>query len=42
MDNEVLPYVNEWDEQGFFPDELHRKAYQAGIYGAAWPAEHGG
>ena len=42
VDNELLPYVHEWDEKGAFPDELHRKAYAAGIYGAAWPAEHGG
>jgi len=42
VNKELLPFVSEWDENGSFPDELHRKAYAAGIYGAAWPAEHGG
>ena len=42
MDTEIAPFIHEWDEAGDFPKELHEKAYNAGIYGAAWPKEYGG
>ena len=42
VDAELIPHVDAWDEAGAFPEELHRKAYAAGIYAAAWPVEHGG
>jgi alkylation response protein AidB-like acyl-CoA dehydrogenase len=32
----------EWDETGTYPKELHQKAYDAGLYGAMWPAAYGG
>lgn len=34
----VVPYVNEWDEQGKLPyDELYRKMGEAGILAAQCP-----
>jgi acyl-CoA dehydrogenase len=37
----VMPYVDQWDEEGTYPDGICQKAYAAGIYGI-WPAEYGG
>jgi len=43
VEEELLPHVEEWDEAGDIPaEELRRKAYAAGIYGATWPREFGG
>ena len=42
VDDKVIPFVDEWDEAGDVPESLRREAYAAGIYGATWPAEHGG
>ena len=39
---EILPYVHKWDEQEKYPPSLRKKAYDAGIYGALWPAKYGG
>jgi len=38
----MLPYVDDWEEAGGFPKDLHRRAYQAGVYGAFWPEKYGG
>jgi alkylation response protein AidB-like acyl-CoA dehydrogenase len=37
IDTHVLPYVDQWDEEGTYPPELHKMAYECGIYGAIWP-----
>ncbi|CAE7233040.1 AFT10-1, partial [Symbiodinium pilosum] len=42
VENEVLPFVDEWEEAGAFPKDLHRRAYEAGVYGAFWPEKYGG
>jgi len=43
VERELLPHVDEWDEAGDLPvEELRRKAYEAGLYGAIWPRELGG
>lgn len=42
VDTELAPYCHEWDEAGTYPKELHKKAYDAGLYGAMWPAAYGG
>lgn len=42
VDDELMPFVDEWDENKDYPIELHKKAYNAGIYGAVWPKEYGG
>lgn len=39
---EVLPYINEWEEQGQFPKELYKKAGDLGILGIGYPEELGG
>jgi alkylation response protein AidB-like acyl-CoA dehydrogenase len=42
VDKEVAPFVHEWDESGTYPRELHRKAYEAGVYGSSFPHALGG
>jgi len=42
VDTELMPYVDEWEEKGTFPKELHQSAYKAGVYGAFWPKKLGG
>merc|ERR1719203_589680 len=37
-----MPYVDEWEEEGTFPNELHEKGYKAGMSGAFWPKQYGG
>lgn len=40
--NEITPYVNEWDEAGAFPLELHKKAAALGIMGNGFDEAYGG
>jgi len=42
VDNEIEPYVADWDEAGEFPRELYRRAADAGILGLGFPEEYGG
>merc|ERR1712166_1346748 len=42
VDKEMMPFVDEWDLSGTYPPELHKKAYDAGLYGSMWPKEYGG
>lgn len=43
VEREITPYVDEWDEAGDLPNqELMRKLYAAGIYGAMSPPAYGG
>lgn len=42
MDEEVIPNVDQWEEEGGFPKSLHETCYQAGMYGAFWPEKYGG
>lgn len=39
---EIAPYVEEWEEKGEFPDELYKKAGDAGLLGLGYPEELGG
>lgn len=41
-EKEIAPYVDEWEEARFFPNELFKKAGDLGILGAHFPEEHGG
>ena len=41
-EKEIQPYVDEWEKEGCFPNEVFRKAGQLGIHGAHYPEEHGG
>lgn len=39
---EILPFVDEWEESGSFPVDLYRKAGQAGLLGINYPEQYGG
>lgn len=39
---EIAPNVNDWDEAGAFPRELHQKAAAAGLIGLGFPERYGG
>ena len=41
-EREVLPHVDEWEQSGMLPRELHRKAGDAGLLGAGLPEAVGG
>ena len=41
-EREVLPHVDEWEQAGMLPRELHRKAGEAGLLGAGLPEAVGG
>lgn len=41
-ENEIAPFVMEWEEAGEFPRELYLKAAKAGLLGPAIPEEYGG
>lgn len=38
----IAPFAAEWEEAELFPRELYREAAEAGVLGAAYPAEYGG
>lgn len=42
LDQEVVPHVDEWDEQGFLPDDLWPKAAGIGLLGLGYPEQYGG
>jgi len=42
IEREIKPFVEEWEEQNWFPKELHRKAGEAGILGIRYPEAYGG
>lgn len=42
VEHELAPHVDEWDEAGAFPRELHGKAAAVGLLGLGYPDEVGG
>ncbi len=42
VDKEIAPHINEWDEAGAFPRDLHQKAAGIGLLGLGYPEEYGG
>jgi acyl-CoA dehydrogenase len=42
VDKEILPYVDEWEENGEFPRDLYKKAGEVGILGTGYPEDCGG
>lgn len=42
VDQEIKPFISEWEENGGFPRELYEKAGQAGILGIGHPEKWGG
>jgi acyl-CoA dehydrogenase len=41
-EREILPHADEWERSGELPRDLHRKAGDAGLLGAAYPEAVGG
>ncbi|MCA9664897.1 MAG: acyl-CoA dehydrogenase family protein [Myxococcales bacterium] len=41
-EKELLPNVDQWEEDELFPDEVFKRAGELGILGAHYPEEHGG
>ena len=42
VSREIIPHVDEWEEAGELPRELHKKAAEAGLLGLGYPQEYGG
>ncbi len=42
VDAEIMPFINDWDEAGAFPDELYEKAADIGLLQLNYPEEYGG
>ena len=42
FDREVIPYAEEWDEEGYIPEILWPKAAEVGILGLGYPEKYGG
>ena len=42
MEQEVNPYIDEWEEQNTFPRELYKKAGDAGFFGLGYDEKFGG
>jgi acyl-CoA dehydrogenase len=42
VERELVPNINEWEEAGAFPRELHHKAGELGLLGMGFPAAYGG
>lgn len=42
IEKEIMPFAEQWDEDGAIPDELWPKAGEAGVLGAGYPEEYGG
>ena len=42
VENEVAPFVDEWEEAGEFPRDLYRKAADIGILAVGYPEVYGG
>ncbi len=42
IDQEIMPYADDWDEAGKMPDELWPKAGSMGLLGLGYPEQYGG
>ncbi|MSO37663.1 MAG: acyl-CoA dehydrogenase [Acidimicrobiia bacterium] len=42
VDTELRPFVDEWEEAGFFPDEVFRRSGELGFLGLHYPETWGG
>jgi acyl-CoA dehydrogenase len=42
VEKEVAPFVNDWDEEGEFPRDLHKKAAAVGLIGLGFDEAYGG
>lgn len=41
-ENEIVPHLSQWEDDGFVPRELHEKAAAAGLLGIGYPEAVGG
>ncbi|MGB2948210.1 MAG: acyl-CoA dehydrogenase family protein [Rhodococcus sp. (in: high G+C Gram-positive bacteria)] len=42
VEQDILPYLNQWESDGEIPRELHKKAAALGLLGAGFPEDVGG
>lgn len=42
IEKEIMPFADDWDEDGHIPDELWPKAGELGLLGLGYPEEFGG
>lgn len=42
VEQDIVPYLNQWENDGEIPRELHKKAAALGLIGAGFPEEVGG
>lgn len=42
VEKEMMPYADEWDEAGGFPEELYKKASEFGLLRMGYPEQYGG
>mmetsp|Transcript_9892 Transcript_9892/g.13334 ORF Transcript_9892/g.13334 Transcript_9892/m.13334 type:complete len:416 (-) Transcript_9892:51-1298(-) len=42
LEANVAPHLEQWEMDRSYPPSLHKELYQAGIFGATFPAEYGG
>lgn len=42
VDREIMPYINEWDRQGSFPDKIYQDLAELGLMGVCIPESYGG
>ncbi len=42
VEREIAPHIDQWEQDGELPRELHKKASEAGILGLRFPAQYGG
>ncbi len=42
VDQEIIPYVEQWEEAGRIPRDLYAKASKAGLIGMGYPESVGG
>jgi len=42
VEKNILPYINQWEEEGGFPRELYEKAGESGLLAIGYPEELGG
>src|SRR5688572_8059601 len=40
--NEMIPHAHDYDEQGKFPTDIFKKAWELGLINTCVPAEYGG
>ncbi len=42
VNREIMPHVDQWENAGELPRDLHRKASEAGLIGLGYPTDYGG